>query len=495
MATWTRYALSDASTSIEAMRNALADLASDPPPIAPGDSDIGVVVFDRLTDAVLRSVGDLSRGGTIRILAVGISPTALDDRGSWPLLDAGASDVVVESEPEQLAPRVSARLARWTQIEELVRSPLVRDELAGESVTWTAVLREIVEVARFSDAPVLLVGESGTGKDVVARLIHKLDTRPFVGPFVKLDCRRVDGAWAETDLFGGDLHAASGGEGSVSAPSQLGVAISSGGTLYLDEVESLPAAFRGALLRAIDEAGAARDGDWPSPNVRLICSTSTDTSVPDLPSVPHDLARRTAARHRLPPLRERTEDIPAIAEHLLRRAVPEEAELRLEPDLAAFLMARDYPSNVHDLLTLVTGIGARHIGPGAVTVGALPPHERRPATAFDLSWHGEGLARAIGRAIDAGASLKAIAETARSVAVRIALEREGGDARNAARRLGTTTKAVLSRDGARSLPAPTVEADPAPPKPIVEVPDSALVAAGELRANAGTRRASTRSVE
>jgi DNA-binding NtrC family response regulator len=478
MATWISYAIADASTSLTTVETALAGLASDPVPAIPAPSDIGLVVFDRITDGVLRLVRETSRNGSVRILGVGTSPGAVDDRGSWPLLDAGASDVVLHTDDDQLGSRVSARLARWMEIEELVGSPSVQGVLAGRSATWTSVLREIVEVASFSDAPVLLIGESGTGKDVVARLIHELDRRPFSGRFVKVDCRAIGAAWGDPELLRVD-GATTGDETSVPSLRQLGVEPSEVGTVYLDEVEALPSTLQAALQATLLPADDTdREVDWPGPNVRLIASTTEDTSGAEVPGVRDDLSHRITSRQRLPPLRERRDDIPSIAEHLLHRFLPESADAHLEPEVADFLTGREYPSNAHDLLALVWAISARHVGPDAVTVGAIPLDERRRVSSDDLRWQGDDLERVIRRAIDAGASLKEIGETARDVAVRIALAREGGDVRSAARRLGAAIRTVASRDpGHHPVRPMRVEKSPGDVSPLVEVPDSAIVGA------------------
>jgi DNA-binding NtrC family response regulator len=476
MAMWTRYATDDATTVAGEVEAVLGSLAPDPPPTTPTSSDVGVVVFDRPDDDVLDLVRSSSRGGLVRILAVGTSAAAIDERGPWPFLDAGAADVLVQTDATELSDQLSARLDRWNDIELLLRSPEVEGVLAGRTPTWTTALREIVEVARFSDASVLLTGERGTGKDVVARLIHELDPRPFKRQFVKVDCRSVDPFAERGESLAVDLGAI---DGEVSLPGlrQLGSGqLSSGGTLYLDEVGALPAASRAALLRTIEDGIAGAVDDWPGPSVRLICST-TDDPATDGGADDERPWERIASRHHLPPLRDRRDDVPAIAEHLLRRLVPDIGDVGLDPQLALFLTDRAYPANVHDLLTVVRGIAARHVGPGPITVGALPPHERARAAGLDLGWRGDAMEHVVGRAIDAGASLKAIGEAARDVAVRIALEREDGDVRRAAQRLGTTARSVASRTGAPPPPstAPAAEEEPLPPPPVVAVPDSAVV--------------------
>ena len=476
MAVWTSFVIDDASTSTAAVRRALVDLAPDPRPDRPSLDDTGVIVFDRLTEAVLASVQAWSRGGSVRILAIATSRSALDERGSWPLLDAGASDVLIPTGDDRLSDRVAARLSRWTELDELVRSGPIKEALAGGSDAWIMILREIVEVATFSDAPLLLIGESGTGKDAVARTIHELDRRSFSGSFVRLDCRTIDGAPAPPPSPNAEAPAPLAGHGIISRVVDLDAEMPSGGTLYLDEVSALPPTIGRALLRASTDANTGRQGEWPSAKIRLICSTGEDGSASELP-IAEAIAPRTAARFRLPPLRERRDDVPVIAEQLLRRFLPDLGDVRLDAELASFLAAREYPTNVHDLVGLVRAIGARHSGPGAVTLGALPPEERRRAIPFDGSWHGEELRRVVGRAVDAGASLKTIGDAARDAAVRIALDRDAGDVRRAARRLATSPKTIASRDPTtRTADAvPIASAESPRQSPIVEVPDSAVI--------------------
>lgn len=479
MTTWIRYA-TDEPASASRVRTALADLALDPQPAVPAPSDVGLIVFDRLGVEVLQLIRASSRGGLVRILAIDASPDEVDELGPWPLLDAGASDVLLVTDPHLLADQVSARLSRWEEIDDLVRSPLVQRALPGRTSTWTSLLREIVEVARFGDASVLLIGESGTGKDVVARLIHELDPRPFKGQFATLDRHTLDQASGGGDRLDRDQGTFEGGEITFPVPAGLGAyRVPSGGTLYVDEAGALPTTSQEVLLRAIEDGIDSPEGDWPNPKVRLICSTSDDGTDSD-PSRPADpFSQRITARLRLPPLRERRDDIPAIAEQLLGRLRPDLRDARLDPELAVFLTNRDYPANVHDLLTVMRGISVRHVGPGVVTVGAIPPHERRRIGALDLTWHGDDLERAIGRAVDAGASLKTIGETVRDTAVRIALERERGDVRSTAKLLRVTTRTVESR----IVPPPRVDtdeqADTSTSAPVVEVPESDLLGAGE----------------
>ncbi|MCD6022721.1 MAG: Fis family transcriptional regulator [Actinomycetia bacterium] len=479
MTSWIRFVTSEASTAASSVRSALADVVWAPPPPAPDGSDIGLIVFDRVSKDVLDLVRGSSRGG-VRILAVGTSPEAVDDIGPWPLLDAGASDVVVRTDDASLADGVSARLSRWAEVEELVHSPEVQDALAGRTLAWTSLLREIVEVARFSDASVLLIGESGTGKDVVARLIHELDPRPFKDEFVPIDCRTFVGTHDREDLAGHLVGTSEEADAPLFGDIGLeSLGVRDAGTIFLDEVGSLPSSLRGSLLRNIEHRNRRPVGGTGTPmsNLRLICSTSEEPSGPGSETA-DDFWERITTRFRLPPLRERRDDIPTIAEHLLRRLRPNGEEIGLDPALGAFLESRDYPANVHDLLTLIRGISARHAGPGVVTVGSIPRDERFDLGTIDHSWQRHDLERAVRLALDAGASLKTIGEAARDAAVRIALSYEGGDVARAAKRLRATTRTIASRTGVDQTEADTDRTTSEPPS-IVEVPETALLGAGD----------------
>jgi DNA-binding NtrC family response regulator len=479
MTRWISFVTSEAAAAASSVRSALADIVSAPPPPVPDGSDIGLIVFDRVSADVLDLVRGSSRGG-VRILAVGTSPEAIEDIGPWPLLDAGASDVVVWMDDAGLADQVSARLTRWEEVEGLVHSSEVQEALAGRTLAWTSLLREIVEVAHFSDASVLLIGESGTGKDVVARLIHELDDRPLKDEFVAIDCRTFVGRRDGEDLAGHHPGAFEDADAPFSGdigPETLGVR--DAGTIFLDEVGNLPPSLRGSLLRNIEQRNRRPVGRTgrPTPNLRLICSTSEEPSGLGSETA-DDFWERITIRFRLPPLREHRDDIPTIAEHLLRRLRPNGEEIQLDPALDAFLESRDYPANMHDLLTLIRGISARHAGPGVVTVGSIPQDERFKPGMVDHSWQRQDLERVVRHAIDAGASLKTIGETARDAAVRIALSYEGGDVARAAKRLRATTRTIASRTGVTPSEADTDRSTSDPPS-IVEVPETELLGAGE----------------
>ena len=156
----------------------------------PADGVAGVF-FAAVDDRVLAAVARLATAAPERIVAVEAGDSPLDDRDAWRLLSAGAADVVRWNGADGVAEALAARLERWVAIDALLASPRVAGTLIGRSSAWTQALREVIEVACFSDSDVLLTGESGTGKELVAHLIDELDPRPERGPFVTLDCTTV----------------------------------------------------------------------------------------------------------------------------------------------------------------------------------------------------------------------------------------------------------------------------------------------------------------
>jgi transcriptional regulator of acetoin/glycerol metabolism len=145
-----------------------------------------LLLFDRADDEVCRLLRAESRQGAHRVLAVALRREALDHGSVWRLLEADAADVFAWDDQTHPAAAIAARLRRYAEVDQLLGSPLVQENLAGRSHAWLSVLRQVIEVARYTDASLLLTGESGTGKELVARLVHSPDPRqPLRG------CRKI----------------------------------------------------------------------------------------------------------------------------------------------------------------------------------------------------------------------------------------------------------------------------------------------------------------
>src|SRR5262245_5822629 len=322
----------------------------------------GLLLFDGHAPELEHCIRERSLHGAERLIAVGMCGEALARGTGWRLLAAGASDVLCGSDAAAAAETIAARFARWAEVDRLVGSPVVTRNLVGQSLAWRAVLRQTVEVARFSGSSVLLGGESGTGKELVARLIHTLDAREDKRELVILDCTTIVPELSGSEFFG---HEKGSFTSAVSARDGA-FALADGGTLFLDEIGELPPRLQAELLRVVQEGTYKRVGSnaWQRTRFRLTTATNRDL----LREVEEGRFRRdfhyriAAWTCRLPPLRERREDIPLLVRHFLEEHYGAEGTPAVDPAVLELLLTRDYPGNVRDLRQLVGRIAHRHVG-------------------------------------------------------------------------------------------------------------------------------------
>jgi transcriptional regulator with GAF, ATPase, and Fis domain len=421
----------------------------------------GIVLFDQLTAELAAAIAACSRRGRVRVLAMAAAPGALHAGDMWRLLELGAADVLVWGD-RSTAGAAAARLRRWAEVDRLVDSPAVRDRLVGRSATWRSVLRQVVEVARFTAASVLLTGESGTGKELAARLVHELDPRPDKGALVVVDCTTVVPTLSGSEFFGHERGAFT---GAVSAR-EGAFALADRGTLFLDEVGELPPPLQAELLRVVQEGMYKRVGSnvWHSTRFRLVCATNRDLVGEQAGGAfRSDLYYRIAAATiRLPPLRERAEDMLPLFEHFLAELAGNGRAPALDAVVREVLLRRDYPGNVRDLRQLAVRVSNRHVGPGPATVGDLPEEEwpRLEQAAGPGPGRAPDWDTAARLALAGGASLRELRDAAADAAVRVAIEEADGNLRQAAGRLGVTDRALQLRraaarqDGQRRPVAP-----------------------------------------
>jgi transcriptional regulator with GAF, ATPase, and Fis domain len=408
----------------------------------------GILIFDEITQQLCDFVQEISRNGLDRILAVAASRSALAHGDSWLLLQSGASDVYPWDSTPHPAEDVAARFTRWEVVDHLVASLGVEQGLVGESRVWKSALRQVVEVARFTNAPMLITGETGTGKELVARLVHALDARSSKGDFVVLDCTTIVPELSGSEFFGHERGAFTG----AVAPRDGAFALADGGTLFLDEVGELPLGLQAQLLRVVQEHMYKRVGGntWHQTDFRLICATNRDLWQ----AVTHgtfrsDLYYRLAgATCRLPPLRDRVEDILPLTRHFMLQLRPQEEPPVLNELVRAYLLNREYPGNVRDLKQVVSRMMYRHVGAGPITVGAIPEEERSVA-ASGPGWCDGSLERTLRRALSLGVGLKAISRAITDATIRIVVDEEDGNLQRAARKLGVTDRALQMRRAAR----------------------------------------------
>lgn len=418
----------------------------DPHHCEPTPSEPGIVIFDQPTRELYDFLRLTRASGIGRIIALGLSRSALPTPAAWKLLNAGACDVLSWDQPEQTAKSIAARLLREETLDILMGSPVVTTTLVSASVTGRRIIREIVEAAYFTDSTILLMGDSGTGKELAAHLIHALDQRQGKSEFITLDCTTIVPELSGSELFGHERGAFTG-----SIASRDGAfALANSGTLFLDEVGELPLTLQGQLLRAIQERSYKRVGGntWHRSEFRLVCATNRDLCREVAEGrFRSDLYYRIAGRiFTMPPLRERTEDILPLVFYFIKQLKHDETS---PPDLddavRECLMYRDYPGNIRDLKQLVGRLLARHTGPGPITAGDVPEDERPGRTEETRLWCDLAFEQSIQRAVAAGIGLKAIGKMAEDLAVSIAVTGEDGNLQRAAAKLKVTDRALQLR--------------------------------------------------
>ena len=222
--------------------------------------------------------------------------------------------------------------------------------LVGRSPAFVAMLEKVLRVAP-SDASVLLLGETGTGKELVAHAIHEASAR-VDGPFVAVDCAGMTETLFESELFGYEKGAFTG----ATHRKQGLVEAASGGTLFLDEIGELPLSLQVKLLRLLETGTYRRVGglDWLPADFRLITATHRDLrAMVQAETFRRDLYFRinTFPIH-TPALHERPEDIPLLANSLLER-VDRETGRHFTPAALVWLSNRRFSGNIRELRNLI----------------------------------------------------------------------------------------------------------------------------------------------
>ncbi len=248
--------------------------------------------------------------------------------------------------------------------------------LVGDSRPMARVKSLIDKVAP-TESTVLILGETGTGKELVARAVHDQSPRADK-PFVAINCGALPENLIESELFG---HA----KGSFTGADDHRVGlfeVASGGTIFLDEIGELPKAMQAKLLRVLESREIRRVGENKTVNVdvRVVCATHRDLSaMVAADEFREDLMYRvnTFEIH-LPALRERLDDLPKLAEHMLRRFRPhaKPIEQQLTDDAVAALKAHVWPGNVRELANVIEHATIL-CDQGPITAEDLPQHFNR----------------------------------------------------------------------------------------------------------------------
>lgn len=323
--------------------------------------------------------------------------------------------------------RLRRQFAQWKALAERIQPA---SEMIGNSPALQAVRRLIERVAP-TDKPVLIEGETGTGKELAARAVQRASLRAS-GPFVVINCAALPEHLVESELFGHERGAFTGAVATVPGLFEM----ADGGTLFIDEIGELPAPLQPKLLRVLEDGTLRRVGSTQERrvNVRIIAATNRDLAEEvRLGNFREDLFYRihVLSLH-LPPLRERRADIPLLVAHFLP------AGWTIEPDAQAALEQYSWPGNVRQLRNVLERamILAEH---QTITLDDLPEDLQLVVSEAD--------------AADGSARLAAV-ERAHVLKM---LERCGGNKSEAARALGIprrTLYRLLHRWGLPAGPSP-----------------------------------------
>ena len=209
---------------------------------------------------------------------------------------------------------------------------------------------ELVRRVAPSDSTVLICGESGTGKELVARAIHRNSPRAN-RPFVAINCAGLSETLLESELFGHEKGAFTG----ATIRKQGKLEVAEGGTLFLDEVSEMPAVIQPKLLRCLQEREFERVGGTATIKADIRVIAATNKSLPEMVEAGtfrSDLYYRlNVVPLTMPPLRDRRDDIPALASHFIAKASQKCGSRikQLSPEARSLLMTYDWPGNVREL--------------------------------------------------------------------------------------------------------------------------------------------------
>jgi len=324
------------------------------------------------------------------VLEVGAEGVLLRDLGSTNGTTLGGSRIITAFASPGAVIGVGQSLLSFERTHRHLEEPLSDEpqfgEVLGQSVAMRRLFAQAKQIAN-SDATVLIEGETGTGKGLLASAIHEASLRKD-GPFVIVDCGAIPATLIESELFGHE-------KGSFTGASAMRVGLfeaASGGTVFLDEIGELPLELQPRLLRVLENREIRRVGSQTTRpvDVRILVATNRDLRHEvNTGSFRADLwYRLNTVRLVVPPLRDRAEDIPLLTAHFYAQVAPD-PESPPPPDLVAAMQRGMWPGNVRELRSAVERgliLGAfdapHEMAPRADDASAARPEEFEPGTSF-----------------------------------------------------------------------------------------------------------------
>jgi transcriptional regulator with GAF, ATPase, and Fis domain len=297
-----------------------------------------------------------------------------------PLL-SGAEELLDSAQPgfleefERVFADALQELEALRQAEQVISAAMRAFGLIGEAPNMRALFRTVFRIGKLSDVPVLLTGETGTGKGLLAAALHRLDPKRSDGPFVALNCGAVSAGLAESELFGHRRGAFTGADRDRKGLFRA----AEGGMIFLDEIGDLTPALQGKLLRVLEERRVLSVGEEAevAVNVRIIAATNRD-----LVQMVSEDTFRADLFHRInilpiavPPLRERPGDIPRLVSHFVEkyRALWGDPGLSASEEFVESLESLEMPGNVRQLEHIVCQALLRGVPGRPLRLRDLPP--------------------------------------------------------------------------------------------------------------------------
>ena len=329
-------------------------------------------------------LAQLSEGGARAIPIIVVGAVA-SHRLAIQLVAAGATDYyALPDDRDGLRDALAAAVQRHraalgrAELADLEAQAHAFRDIVGESPALKAALERAARVVPHRDATILVTGETGTGKELLARALHYGGPRA-TAPFVELNCAALPAPLLESELFGHERGAFT--DAKTAKPGLFEVA--QGGTMFLDEVDRLAPELQGKLLRALDQKSIRRLGATASRtvDVRFVAATNADLATAvRAGTFREDLYYRlNVVALELPPLRERGDDVLLLAEFFLRKfsAQYQLPEPRITPEVRGALLAYSWPGNVRELRNAIER-AVLLSPPGTFALSELAP--RAPAT-------------------------------------------------------------------------------------------------------------------
>ncbi len=429
------------------------------------DCCVAVVVTGRIPAGVgMRPIRDL-RGKGFKVIA------CEEGAGSWPIrtrclpLLAGAVQLLDNSSMEfprdlrQLIERVVRAETQKRSEEHQVAAIMRHLGMVALSATMLGVFRSVIRYSALSDLPVLITGETGTGKEGLARAVHDLDPKRGRGPFVAVNCGAISAGLAESEFFGHRRGAFTGAE-----RERRGLIRSAeDGVLFLDEVADLDLALQTKLLRVLQEnrvLGVGEDRETEV-SVRVVAASNRD-----LEQMIRENRFRADLFHRLnvlsihvPPLRDRPDDLALLVEHFLQKyqSLAPTAAITAGTDFLEALRQVELPGNVRQLENLMRQALVRKATDLPLSISDLPveillqlvrTEETSGATKSEqvITVDSKTLLTSVIRLLDANDwNLPRSMEICERHALEAAMGRTKGNQTETARLLGITPRSVYNK--------------------------------------------------